>query len=58
MAPDGSEDKKIHITGIEDYSVEGDDNEDPFSDEEGGENGKGEEREDEEGEEEDEEEGR
>ena len=31
MAPDRSEDEKINIIGLEDYSVESDD-EDPFSD--------------------------
>ena len=35
VAPDGSEDEKINIIGLEDYNVESDDNEDPFSDEEG-----------------------
>ena len=30
------EDEKIHINGLEDYNVESDDNEDPFSDEEEG----------------------
>ena len=33
-APDGSEDEKINIIGLEDYSVESDNDEDPFWDEE------------------------
>jgi hypothetical protein len=42
VAPDGSEDEKINVNGLEDYSVESDydvesdDSEDPFSDEEEG----------------------
>ena len=35
VAPDRSEDEKINIIGLEDYNVESDVNEDPFSDEEG-----------------------
>ena len=34
VAPDGSEDGKINIIGLEDYSVESDNDEDSFSDEE------------------------
>ena len=34
VVPDGSEDEKINIIGLEDYSVESDDDEDPFSDDE------------------------
>lgn len=37
--PDGSEDEKINIIGLEDYSVDSNDDEDPFSDEEGEEDG-------------------
>ena len=47
VAPDGSEDEN-NIIGLEDYSVESDDDEDPFSDEDEGE---GEENEDDEGDE-------
>ena len=36
VVPDGSENEKININGLEDYNVESDDNEDPFSDEEEG----------------------
>ena len=32
VAPDGSEDDEINIVGLEDYSVESDDDEDPDSD--------------------------
>ena len=35
LATDGSENKRIYITGLEDYSVESHGDEDPFSDEEG-----------------------
>ena len=34
VAPDGSEYGKINIIGLEDYNMESDDDEDPFSDEE------------------------
>lgn len=33
VAPDGSEDSNINIEGLEDYTVESDDEEDPFSEE-------------------------
>ena len=36
VAPDGSEDEKINIIGLEDYNVESDDNEDPFQMKRGG----------------------
>ena len=39
VAPDGSEDEKINIIGLEDYSVDSDDDQDPFSGEDGEEDG-------------------